>query len=151
MEEPGKERQQRYQFVRVKRQDDALHPPFEVVAQECGRPKVTLLLEDQIVEDVIEIDQESTDRESGGQGHVSRTQIDGGTRHGRGHEMPAGAHVAPFSLRFDVFNPAPCARDRAPFQYATRNTGSRATGRTDHLVWGTTVGRGPAVSGKPRS
>src|SRR5262249_23679042 len=56
MEEPGKECQQRCQFVRVKRQDDALYAPLEVVTLERGRPKVTLLLEDQIVEDVIEID-----------------------------------------------------------------------------------------------
>ncbi len=142
--------QQHQQLVGMKRQHDALHPALEVVPQERRRAQAALLLEHQVVEDVIEVDQESAGRESHGERRVSGEVIGRRTRDGRRDEMSAGTHAARPLMPLELLM-------TTPGRSASRNAASVChtdgdhpeNHRLAHFGWGTTARRGPAVSGKP--
>src|SRR6266511_5383942 len=106
----------------MQRQHDTPDPSLEVVAEERGRAQVALPLEHHVVEHVVEVDQEAPGEETGGQRRTSRAGIHGGTGHGRGDEMSAGAHAT--LLRIGMWAGTRVAAPRGAARPVTRRPSS---------------------------
>jgi hypothetical protein len=65
----------------------------QVVAEKGGGAKVTLALEGEIVEDVIDVDQEAAGGDPCGEGGGSSARLNGGACNRRRDEVAARAHV----------------------------------------------------------
>ena len=86
-------REPREELVRVEDQDRAAHASLEVVAEKRARTEIPLPVEDDVVERVIEVDEESTGRDARRERRRAG-DVCGRCARGDGrHEMSARAHV----------------------------------------------------------